>query len=335
MYKLNLKESEWQQMMELAHAAKTKELQWFTDLNWTNDGKDIIFTIKGGIFVPSQTASGATVTSSAADYAAMEEEMYEAGLHPKLWVHSHVEMPCFFSPTDITNMGDFMSAGRSMMMGLVVNKKGEHFLELWLNQKRSNSLLGEEEGIYKYKIALEIVKDLTIKNWAIEEVNDKLKEYVHPATIGYQTSFERERKKKETIKNIDLKELIDKGLTGTALFHPSDDEENKQTVWTFLESKRTYAEWVAFENSAYKTWTVCQFVWSTDAIGCRNRINNLVKSHASASHLDIEELLFVLFIELGGDITVKTLLDTIITTELIDYFLSKQEARYLLSDVTD
>jgi len=79
------------------------------------------------VFVPPQDCTDVSTDVEAGELASFLAELFSAGhdlARLRLWFHSHVDMPCYFSSIDRTTMANAFPHA-DWMLGLVVNRRGE------------------------------------------------------------------------------------------------------------------------------------------------------------------------------------------------------------------
>lgn len=113
----------WKKIMEYTVACKL-EISEFADVTFDPDMKT--FTL-GDIYLLPQRVSEIETVMEEEDVAKFLDECMKSGKKelPRCWVHSHVEMEAFFSPTDENTYQKTLD-NKKWMIALVVNKHGEH-----------------------------------------------------------------------------------------------------------------------------------------------------------------------------------------------------------------
>ncbi len=113
----------WKKIMEYTIACSL-EISQFADITFDPDEKT--FTI-GEVYLLPQRASAVETVMEEEDVSQFMDECMKSGKKelPRCWVHSHVDMEVFFSPTDIDTYEKTLN-NKAWMVALVVNKLGEH-----------------------------------------------------------------------------------------------------------------------------------------------------------------------------------------------------------------
>lgn len=131
------------------------------------------------VMIYEQDVTGGTADLSSEAIAKWQSELVKAGGSPKkwkLWWHSHVNMPAFFSGIDTATM-DRQTEG-DFMVSLVVNKRRERLCRMDVyrpfRMKQENVSI-EIQGVEAYAIPAEI----------IAEVAEKVKSKIYKPTIGF------------------------------------------------------------------------------------------------------------------------------------------------------
>ncbi len=106
------------------------EVTGFADVEY--DPEEKVFVV-GKIYLVKQTAQPAEVDMNEEDVAKFTDELISQGSTqlPRIWWHSHANMPAFFSATDDATQKELVND--SYMISLVLNKEGkmQANLNLW------------------------------------------------------------------------------------------------------------------------------------------------------------------------------------------------------------
>lgn len=153
---------------------KTLVDQCSTELGWHGTVQRLennVFIIED-IYVYPQTVTGTTVTADAEEYAkwkmALSDEQYNS---LRYFGHSHVNMSCFASGTDLTLQQDYLKTlpDKEFYIFTIDNKRGERDIVIY---DLANNILFEKADI---EVAI-ITDGIDIDAWAKKQIKDMLKE---------------------------------------------------------------------------------------------------------------------------------------------------------------